>query len=159
MPSPPALQQLDLLDRSSPNFHDQLSNVLYGPEYKQCVQNLQGEDLVWLVDYLDKVRRHISLPHTPLNPVQALDDLDPSGAASRKCLRELKKICGTRAILPTSHTVSSGIIDTRLDLFAGGGYGDVYTGTLGGSKVCVKFIRDALGGNSQRAKEAKKARY
>ena len=63
MSSSPTLQQLDLLDRSSPDFHDQLSNVLYGQEYQQCIPNLQGEDLVWLVDYLDKVRCHIALPH------------------------------------------------------------------------------------------------
>jgi hypothetical protein len=60
MSSSPTLQQLDLLDRSSPDFHDQLSNVLYGQEYQQCIPNLQGEDLVWLVDYLDKVRCHTS---------------------------------------------------------------------------------------------------
>jgi hypothetical protein len=66
MSSSPTLQQLDLLDRSSPNFHDQLSNVLYGQEYQQCTPNLQGEDLVWLVDYLDKVHCHIALPHLPL---------------------------------------------------------------------------------------------
>ena len=67
-PSPPAFQQLRQLNRSSPDFHDQLSNVLYGEEYQQCVQNLQDYDLVWLVDYLDNVRRHTSFPRTPLQP-------------------------------------------------------------------------------------------
>jgi hypothetical protein len=57
---PPTLQQLDLLNRSSPNFHNQLSNILYGQEYQQCVPNLKGDDLSWLIDYLDKVRRHIT---------------------------------------------------------------------------------------------------
>lgn len=55
LPSSPALQQLRRLDRSSSDFHDQLSNVLYGEEYQQCVRNLQGDESVWLVDYLDKV--------------------------------------------------------------------------------------------------------
>jgi hypothetical protein len=68
MPSSPTLQRLDRLNRSSPYFHDQLCNVLYGKEYKQCVPNLQGEDLVWLVDYLDKVRRRVALPRSPLMP-------------------------------------------------------------------------------------------
>ena len=70
MPSPnsPILQQLDSLDQSSPGFHDQLSNVLCGQEYTQSAPNLQGDDLVWLVDYLDNVRRCIALPHSLLKP-------------------------------------------------------------------------------------------
>ena len=67
-PSPPALQQLHRLNRSLSGFHDQLGSILYGEEYKRCVPNLQGCDLVWLVDYLDKVHRHVVLPHSPLNP-------------------------------------------------------------------------------------------
>jgi len=62
-PRPPALQQLRRLDQSSSDFHDQLCNVLYGKDYAQCVPNLQGDDVVWLVDYLDKVRRRVALPH------------------------------------------------------------------------------------------------
>jgi hypothetical protein len=70
MPSPssPVLQQLDRLDRSSPQFHDLLCNVLYGEEYTRCAPNLQGDDLVWLVDYLDNVRRCVALLHFPLKP-------------------------------------------------------------------------------------------
>ena len=64
----PALQQLHLLDGSVSGFHDQLGNVLYGEEYRQCVPNLRGDDLMWLVDYLDKVRRRILPPHSPLKP-------------------------------------------------------------------------------------------
>ena len=66
-PSSPALQQLHHLDRALPNFHDQLCNILYGEEYIQCAPNLQGEDLVWIVDYLDKVRRRVLLPRSPLS--------------------------------------------------------------------------------------------
>ena len=54
-PSSSTLQQLHRLDRPSSTFHDQLCNVLYGEEYKKCVPNLQGNDLVWFVDYLDDV--------------------------------------------------------------------------------------------------------
>lgn len=60
------LQQLRNLDGSSPGFHKQLSNILYGEEYRQCAPNLQGDDLVWLVDYMDKVCRHAALPCSPL---------------------------------------------------------------------------------------------
>ena len=67
-PSSPALQRLHRLDGSSPDFHDQLQNAIRGEEYVQCEQNLEGDDLVWLVDYLDEVRRHVALPHSPLKP-------------------------------------------------------------------------------------------
>jgi len=54
LPSSPALQKL--------------SNVLYGEEYTLYVTNLQGDGLVWLVDYLDKVHRHIVPPYSPFKP-------------------------------------------------------------------------------------------
>lgn len=56
MTSPQFLQQLHGLDWSSSRFHDMLSSILYGEEYKRCVGDLQNDSLVWLVDYLDKVR-------------------------------------------------------------------------------------------------------
>ena len=55
-PNSPALQKLNNLDTSSPNFQDQLCNTLYGKEYTDCVQGLEGGDPTWLVNYLDKVR-------------------------------------------------------------------------------------------------------
>jgi len=68
LPSSPVLQKLSNLDASLSEFHDQLSNVLYGEEYTRYVTNLQGDDLVWLVDYLDKVCRRIAPPCSPLKP-------------------------------------------------------------------------------------------
>ena len=62
MTSSDLLQQLYNLDKSSSEFHDQLSSILYGQEYQEHVPNLQGDRLAWLVDYLDKVR----LPVSPL---------------------------------------------------------------------------------------------
>ena len=62
-PNSPVLQQLD---RLLSEFYSQLRNVLCGEKYKQCVPNLQGDDLVWLVDYLDKVCRRAALFHSPL---------------------------------------------------------------------------------------------
>jgi len=67
-PSSPALQPLHRLNRISPDFHDKLKDLLYGEEYVQCVPTLQGEDLVWLVDYLDKVCRRVILPQSLLKP-------------------------------------------------------------------------------------------
>ena len=52
------LEQLLRLDKSVPNFHDQINNVLYGKEYKQWVQVINASDAVKFVDYLDTVRRY-----------------------------------------------------------------------------------------------------
>ena len=54
-PTNPILQQLHRLNGSSPDFPQQLEAILRSNEYEQCVPKLQGDDLMWLVDYLDKV--------------------------------------------------------------------------------------------------------
>jgi len=66
------LQQLRGLNRYSPEFHDQLNNVLCVEKYKQLAQNLQDDDLVWLVDYLDEVRSRAILPRYPLSRRRSL---------------------------------------------------------------------------------------
>ena len=53
----PLLQQFRRLNTSSSEFPDQASNILSGEEYRECVPNLQSDDLVWFVNYLDEVRR------------------------------------------------------------------------------------------------------
>jgi len=64
----PALEALHRLDRSSPEFHDQLCNIFYGEEYRKCLTTLQDDDSVWLVDYLDEVYPRIALPRPLLKP-------------------------------------------------------------------------------------------
>jgi hypothetical protein len=59
LPSHPFLRKLHHLDRSLSEFHDQLSNALYGEEYTRCVTTLREDDVVWLIDYLDKVRYRV----------------------------------------------------------------------------------------------------
>ena len=56
LPSPPALQKLHNLQIHSSNFQDQLFNAFYGKEYSECVRDLEGDDLTWPVNYLDRVR-------------------------------------------------------------------------------------------------------
>ena len=68
MSLPPTLRRLRDLDRLLSGFQDQLSNVLYGEEYVQCVTGLQDEDSVWLVDYLDQVCRRVGFSRSPLEP-------------------------------------------------------------------------------------------
>ena len=55
-PSSPALQKLHNLEMSSPNFQDQLSNAFYGKEYAECMRDFEGDDVTWLINFLDKVR-------------------------------------------------------------------------------------------------------
>ena len=55
MTPPDSLQQLHDLDRASPLFHKQISEFLRGKEYRDAVPNLKGEELTWLVEYLDSV--------------------------------------------------------------------------------------------------------
>ena len=72
---------------------------------------------------------------------QVLHHLDPSTPTSRKCLRELRTICGARVMLPTSYILSSQHLEVDSEPFTSGGSGDVYKGTLDGSKICVKRVR------------------
>lgn len=73
------LQRLHRLNKSSPGFHNQLNDVLFGEEYWQSVPNLQGNDLVLFVDYLDKVCHSILFPRPSLK-------LDAGSQYSRSCL-------------------------------------------------------------------------
>ena len=137
----PVLQQLHRLDRSSSGFQDRLGKIIDGEEFKQCVLSLQDGDLVRLVDYLDKVRQHIVLPHFPLKSAQALDALNPSTPVFRKCLHELRTVCGTREILPTSYVLSGTLRSVGSLLFTPGGSNDVYEGILDDSRVSIKRVR------------------
>jgi len=55
MSSPDVLEQLRGFDRASPQFRNHLSNFLRSEGYRGAVPSLQGEDLAWLVEYLDSV--------------------------------------------------------------------------------------------------------
>ena len=64
-PSDP-LRTLRDLDRTSPHFRNQLIDFLRGNEYRHVAPSLQGEDLAWLVNYLDDVSICIVFPHHAL---------------------------------------------------------------------------------------------
>ena len=141
MASSRLLQELYALDRLSPEFHDNLSNILYGEAYKKCTPRLRDKDLVLLVDCLDKVRCRVPPFRSPLKLSQALDALDPANPGFRKCLRELRHLCGIRTVLPTSYIVSPSRLIIGGQPAASGGSGDIYQGTLDGEDVCVKRVR------------------
>ena len=55
MTLPGILQQLGCLDKSLPQFPDQLTSLLHEKAYKDCIQKLRDDNVVWLVEYLDNV--------------------------------------------------------------------------------------------------------
>ena len=60
MDRPNPLQQLYDLDRSSPQFHNQLRDLLRGEDYRNIVPNLGSSGFTWLVEYLDSVSLQIT---------------------------------------------------------------------------------------------------
>ena len=54
-------------------------------------------------------------------------------------------------MLPSSYTLSSDLINIDPEPFASGGCGDVYHGTLGGSRVCIKRVRVYTNDDPQQA--------
>ncbi|KAF9789363.1 kinase-like protein [Thelephora terrestris] len=121
---PNPLKQLSRLSRTT-KFDDQVDTILHGEEYKQWAKRINDADAKKLVEFLDK----------------ALGDLDHTSPGHRRCMRELSHICGARRILPASHTLPSQDLTISPQPFASGGSGDVYEGTFGRSKVCIKRVR------------------
>ena len=50
------LQTLLQLDKSSPQFPNSLCDVLGGREFNEHIPTLQTDDLMGVIEYLDKVR-------------------------------------------------------------------------------------------------------
>ena len=57
------LQQLRDLDRTSPQFHEKLSNFFHGNVYESIFPDLERDSLAWFVEYLDSVSSHWSVLH------------------------------------------------------------------------------------------------
>ena len=68
-PGSPALRGLHRLDKSSPDFGNQLNDMLYEEEYIRRGESLGCDDLVWLVDYLDEVCCRLVLSRSPLKQI------------------------------------------------------------------------------------------
>ena len=66
-PTSLVLQEIRRLDRSSSDFDNQLDCTLRGGDYYQSTQELNADDLMWLVDYLDDVSCHITSSHPALS--------------------------------------------------------------------------------------------
>ena len=60
MSLPAILQRLDHLDKSSPQFPNQLASFLHEKGYEDCLPKLRDQDVVWLIEYLDNVCLYIA---------------------------------------------------------------------------------------------------
>ena len=139
------LQHLYSLDKSSPDFLRVLYGLIRHDEDEQYSSSLQGPELARLVDFLDDVRRFPSVfrPVVKQTP-QALSTIPTTDDVFRQCLRKLRAICGCHTTLPSSHVVSGDLVKIGSHPIAFGGFADVWEGTLGGRKVCVKVLRVTL---------------
>lgn len=100
---PGPLQVLHDLDRTSPQFHKQLSDLLRGDEYRNVVPDLQDDDTAWLVEYLDNVSLQPSFPTPPTASVQVLTGIpNRTSLEFTEFLQELGNICGVKGVLPQS---------------------------------------------------------
>ena len=63
------LQKLRGLDKTSSQFHEELSNFIRGHVYRSALPSLQSENLTWLVEYLDSVSLRSPFAAPPLTSV------------------------------------------------------------------------------------------
>jgi len=147
------LHQLRHLNQSSPEFPGQLTSLLRERRYRDCLKDLQDHDSGWLVEYLDNVRLPGTLNNSPPKLVQALNILYPGSPTSfRKCLHELREICGNWKILPKSCVFPGSPPNIVGWPIASRGPCDVYEGTFDDSKVCVRRLRIYSNGEPDTAK-------
>jgi len=86
-------------------------------------------------------------------PVQALDVLDPTGPTFLRCQSELRTVCSTWEMLPTSYMIPSTLLNASAKPVSSGNFAEIYEGTLKGSKICVKQARISSKDSSQTALE------
>ena len=134
-------QRLFKLDGSSPQFPEQLGELLQYEEWAEHLQPLPEGELVELIDYLDSVS-FISTPtEFCLSSLQILDGLDRMSSPFRDGLRVLRRVCSSRAILPTTYGMPGKFSLSAAVPVASGGFSDVYKESFGGADVCIKQLR------------------
>ena len=75
---------------------------------------------------------------------QALSAITATNDVSLQCLHRLQIISGHHMVLPSSYTVSGETTRIGDRAIAFGGFADVWEGTCGDKKVCVKWLRVSL---------------
>ena len=143
-----SLQSLYELDRS---FPDRLDKLLHVQKYVEELQGLPDQELLQLVDYLNDVCSPMSWRPSSLVS-QVLVRLDRIGGKSRKCLHVLRRICGSRKILPTNYELSKELLLSSEQPKSSGGFCDAYEGTLS-VKVCIKRLKISVTCDQEKIKE------
>ena len=64
----------------------------------------------------------------------------------------LRKICGSRKVLPTTYELSAGVSSVRQSPDAFGGFGDAYEGTLT-VRVCIKRLKVSITGDPEKVQK------
>lgn len=148
MNPPCPLQPLRDLDRTSHQFHRKLSILLNGNACQGVISSLEGEDLAWLVEYLDDVSPYAIFLNLRFTSTQVLTSIsDPSSLEYKEFLRELGRICGLKQLLPKSCVRSDSPLNVRLPFAPGG--------TFDRSRLWVRPLRIHPNGDQQKAKEAR----
>ncbi|KAF9779315.1 CNH domain-containing protein [Thelephora terrestris] len=119
------LQHLYALGTSSTDLLRNLYCLFQNDEEEQYLSSLQGSDLTRLVDFLD----------------QALDVTPIADDVTRRCLHKLQTICGNHTTLPSSYFIPGDVSRVGVEPVASGGFADVWEGTYGGNRVCIKCLR------------------
>ncbi|KAF9789158.1 kinase-like domain-containing protein [Thelephora terrestris] len=134
------IQPLYELDKSSPQFPEQLIQLLRNEQWMASLQSSPEGELGKLIGYLDNI----------------LDGLNPAEQpqAFGRCLRTLRKICGSNKILPLTYEISGKLSFNSDYAVAFGGFCDAYTGSLGPDKVCIKRLRVSSTGDQELVKKS-----
>jgi len=137
------LQYLYSLDTSSKNLPRYLFRLIQSDEEEQYLSGLQGSELERLVDFLDEVRALLPAFRPVTEQIlQALDAIPTTDDVYRQCLHKLQTICGHHMIIPSSYNVSGDLARVGdYPISVEGGNADVWEGTHGGRKVCIKCPR------------------
>ena len=143
MPLSKVLQEIDHLDKSSPQFPDLLTNILSGEGYEGDTWWIGEKDQTWLIEYLDNVGVCIALCPLSAEPAQVLDTLDPTNAAYLVCLRELGKICFRWERLPSSYILEvSNLASVAMPGVDGRASEGDFSGLLNGSMVYLRAVHE-----------------
>ena len=145
-----SLQTLYSFSTFSPQFSHCLDRLIQSDDEDNYLLGLQGSELTRLVDFLDKVRvlSSVSFQLTKKS-LQALGIIPVTEDVSRRCLHKLQAICSHSRILPSSYIISGGLVRVGDYPVASTNLSDVWQGTHGSTKVCIKHpkitIRDRQG--------------
>jgi hypothetical protein len=101
----------------------------------------KGGEALLIANTLDEVLIYPSRLKINSPSDQILGESDLLASRRQKCIAILRKICGSRCLLPDSHNISSGLVVDTSTPVAAGGYADVYKGVHQGVFVAVKVLR------------------